>query len=159
MRTLCPPDDGTHNIIHPLNLDPGKLQREPLVAEYYSRSRGPLELAFPPLEDADSIQLAISMVITALGQNRLDTRRAGSMLYALQVASSNVHNLNRTETCVVRDTVFDDAGNLLSPDEDPEEVRDEQLFLQEFSEAEARVIEEDEDYEPEDQFAGIFDTD
>jgi hypothetical protein len=54
-RTLRPLDDGTDNVIHPLNLAPGQLQREPLVAEYYASARGPLHLNFPPLEDADSV--------------------------------------------------------------------------------------------------------
>jgi len=48
----------------------------------------PLEL--PPLEDADSIQIALMQVVDAILHNRIDTKRAGLVLYALQTASSNL---------------------------------------------------------------------
>ena len=72
------------------------------------------------------------MILTALGQNRIESKRATTMLYALQVAASNAPNVSRNEPCVVRETLFDESGTLLSPDEDPEEVRDAQLFLAEI---------------------------
>jgi hypothetical protein len=50
----------------------------------------PLEL--PPLEDADSIQMALMQVIDAVLHSRLDNKRAGLVLYALQTASSNPAN-------------------------------------------------------------------
>jgi len=46
-----------------------------------------IELA--PLEDRQSIQLALSIVINALATGQLETRRATALLYGLQVASSN----------------------------------------------------------------------
>ncbi|HLI62817.1 MAG TPA: hypothetical protein VKV05_05425 [Terriglobales bacterium] len=49
-------------------------------------------LELPPLEDANSIQLALMQVIDALLRNRLDPKRAGLVLYALQTASSNLAN-------------------------------------------------------------------
>jgi hypothetical protein len=128
LRTLQPPDDGTHNIIHPMNLDAGKFQREPILAEYFSHTRAPLELNFPPIEDADSIQVSLSMLLTALGQNRLEPRRASAMLYNLQIATSNVRNLTHNERHAVIDPVFDDTGNIMSPDEDPAEVLEAQLL-------------------------------
>jgi hypothetical protein len=48
----------------------------------------PLEL--PPFEDAHSIQTALMKVVDALLHNRIDTKRAGLVLYALQTASSNL---------------------------------------------------------------------
>jgi hypothetical protein len=48
----------------------------------------PLEL--PPFEDADSIQIALMQVVDAILHDRLDTKRAGLVLYALQTASSNL---------------------------------------------------------------------
>jgi hypothetical protein len=48
----------------------------------------PLEL--PPLEDANSVQMAVMQVIDAILHNRLDNKRAGLVLYALQTASSNL---------------------------------------------------------------------
>ena len=46
----------------------------------------PLEL--PPLEDANSVQMALMQVIDAILHNRIDNKRAGLVLYALQTASS-----------------------------------------------------------------------
>ncbi len=50
----------------------------------------PMDL--PLLEDANSIQLAISHVVDALMNNSLDTKRAGLVLYALQTATLNLAN-------------------------------------------------------------------
>ena len=50
----------------------------------------PLEL--PPFEDANSIQTALMQVVGALLHNRIDSKRAGLVLYALQTASSNLNN-------------------------------------------------------------------
>ena len=49
----------------------------------------------PVLEDASSIQLAISQVCEHMLHRRLDTKKASVMLYALQVASSNLARMNR----------------------------------------------------------------
>jgi outer membrane protein OmpA-like peptidoglycan-associated protein len=100
-----------------------RIQREPLVAEYYSRTRGPLELNLPPLEDAHSVQLALSMVLFALGQNRIDLKRAAAILYTLQIAATNVRSLPADEPNSVRDIVTDETGAVLAP-EDPEDPED-----------------------------------
>jgi len=39
-----------------------------------------------PLEDRDSVQLALSVVINALATGQLETRRATALLYGLQLA-------------------------------------------------------------------------
>jgi hypothetical protein len=49
-------------------------------------------LDLPPIEDAASIQLALIDVLQALAANQLDPKRAGLLLYGLQVASVNVKN-------------------------------------------------------------------
>jgi len=46
----------------------------------------------PLLEDANAVQLALSHIIDAITHNRLDNKRAGLVLYALQTASSNLAN-------------------------------------------------------------------
>ncbi len=51
-----------------------------------------LELA--PLEDRQSIQLALSVVINALATGNLDSKRATALLYGLQVASMNSAHLD-----------------------------------------------------------------
>ncbi len=68
MQKALPPSQPAHEIPQPLMV--------------------PLEL--PPLEDANSIQIALMQVIDAILQNRLDNKRAGLVLYALQTASSNL---------------------------------------------------------------------
>lgn len=41
------------------------------------------------LEDAESIQLALSMVVNAVATSSLDAKRASTLLYGLQLAASN----------------------------------------------------------------------
>ncbi len=50
----------------------------------------PMDL--PLLEDANSVQLALSHVADALMNNSVDTKRAGLVLYALQTATLNLSN-------------------------------------------------------------------
>jgi hypothetical protein len=47
----------------------------------------PLEL--PDIEDISSIQLAISRIVQAIAANTLDLKRAGILLYGLQIAAQN----------------------------------------------------------------------
>jgi hypothetical protein len=49
--------------------------------------------SFPPLEDAESIQLAISRLFAAIAASQIDPVQARSLLYALQIASCNVRAL------------------------------------------------------------------
>jgi hypothetical protein len=60
--------------------------------EHYSAETIPLEL--PDVEDSASIQLALIQVIQALASSQLDPRRAGLLLYGLQVASANAKNVH-----------------------------------------------------------------
>ncbi len=53
-----------------------------------------IELA--PLEDRESVQVALSVVINALASGNLDIKRATALLYGLQLASNNARGL-RTE--------------------------------------------------------------
>ena len=50
----------------------------------------PIEEDFPFLEDANSVQFAIMQVLNGLRRNKLDLRTAGTMLYGLQTAISNL---------------------------------------------------------------------
>jgi hypothetical protein len=47
-------------------------------------------LDLPPVEDRNSIQLALTQVLQDLAGKRLDPRRAGRLLYGLQIASQIV---------------------------------------------------------------------
>jgi hypothetical protein len=50
----------------------------------------PQKLALPPLEDANSIQLAVMMVQKALIDDEISEKKAGLLLYSIQIAGSNV---------------------------------------------------------------------
>jgi hypothetical protein len=84
-----------------------------------------------PLEDADTIQLALSDVVLALAANRIDPRRAQILIYGLQVASQN--NRHRAAMAAkepapaqtVRETHEHEDGTLVGPPRqrpDPEEI-------------------------------------
>jgi hypothetical protein len=136
-RGLNPPADLTPTIIHPLNTTENR-QRDPILAEYYAGvapnpTPGAFTLDFPPLEDRESIQVAISMLMSALGQNRFDPKLAGTMLYGFQVASANARTLDIEPGAskIVRSTVVDPSGQELAPDEDPQEISDFNEWLEE----------------------------
>jgi hypothetical protein len=67
---------------------------------YTAATRGYLvpgqHIQLTTLEDRESIQVALSVVINALAIGALDTRRATTLLYGLQLASSNAARLNLT---------------------------------------------------------------
>jgi hypothetical protein len=57
-----------------------------LIARAYPRQN---EFHFPPLEDAESIQLAASMLFHAIAQGQIHSRRARMLLNVLRVANSS----------------------------------------------------------------------
>jgi hypothetical protein len=58
----------------------------------HARQSKPLQL--PLLEDRESIQVAIGDVLNAILADRIDTRKAGLLLYGLQTAASNARDLD-----------------------------------------------------------------
>jgi hypothetical protein len=50
-------------------------------------------LELPLLEDANAIQVALQEIMQAILDRRIDSKRAGLLLYSLQLASSNIRNL------------------------------------------------------------------
>jgi hypothetical protein len=69
-----------------------RAERVQEVAQAYDCDASLLPAELPLLEDANSIQLALSQVIDDVLHSRLDTKRAGLILYALQTASRNLAN-------------------------------------------------------------------
>src|SRR5450631_1312504 len=65
----------------------------------YVRIGGPLSmeansgLELPLLEDANAIQITIQEIMQPILDRRIDNKRAGLLLYSLQLASSNIRNL------------------------------------------------------------------
>jgi hypothetical protein len=99
-----------HTKHEPLNpaIDPALLEREcttaealrhPVLAEYHGyKPKTPIMLNLPVLEDRDSVLLAISMVVTALGEYRMQPNHANSILFGLQLALSNLGRYQPGET-------------------------------------------------------------
>ena len=56
------------------------------------RARPDAKLRIPLLEDANSIQMAIQEVADAIAEDRIDSRRAGLLLFAFQTAACNLKN-------------------------------------------------------------------
>ncbi len=50
-------------------------------------------LELPLLEDANAIQVSIQEIMQAILDRRIDSKRAGLLLYSLQLAGSNMRNL------------------------------------------------------------------
>ncbi len=50
-------------------------------------------LELPLLEDPNAIQVSIQEIMQAILDRRIDSKRAGLLLYSLQLASSNIRNL------------------------------------------------------------------
>jgi hypothetical protein len=73
---------------NPAASTPGTLQSPPDYA-----AQNPIELDLPPVEDAESIQVSISLLIAALARNRIDAKRAAVLLYGLQLASTNAKSI------------------------------------------------------------------
>ncbi|HEY5212125.1 MAG TPA: hypothetical protein VIJ38_03795 [Acidobacteriaceae bacterium] len=153
-RSINPPEQ-IPATLHPIPKDHlDRMQHEPLLAEYYGLSKvhGPLVLDFPSLEDRESIQLALSMLITAMAQNRIDPKRASGLLYGLQVASANARGLNYQPrpSIIVRETVLSDDGLTIAPDEDPEAEITSQLLLAAILRDEAAEDEDDDEDDEDD---------
>jgi hypothetical protein len=110
-------------------------QLTPVEIEYYSPIEGPLSLDLPPLEDRESIQLAVSMIVTAMARNRIDPARATRLLYALQVAGSTLRHPRHepAHTRIVTAPVLDEAGQELAPDEDPQPQLEHQVLLDDLA--------------------------
>ena len=54
--------------------------------------------ALPDLKDRDAIQLAVSQVADRIAGNQIDNKRAGLLLFAIQIASSNLPPHARAST-------------------------------------------------------------
>ncbi len=68
------------------------------------------------LSDRSGIQLAIGEILRRIASNELDPRRAGLLLYGLQIASRNLPKSNREELSEpVSEITLDPEHGLLAP--------------------------------------------
>jgi hypothetical protein len=66
------------------------------LGAYGVKPRGPSNAVtgrFPVLEDGNSLQAAVMQVIRLILAQQIDTKEAGLLLYALQIASSNLSQM------------------------------------------------------------------
>ncbi len=81
-----------------------------------SSSKAKLEL--PALEDRGSILVALSQVIGALADGRIDATKAGRVIYALQVAAQFAHSFPRSPSSdQVESITLTSDGDELAPEE------------------------------------------
>jgi hypothetical protein len=73
------------------NPNPSAFSTAQTLPDYATQN--PIELDLPPVEDAESIQVAISLLIAALARNRITAKRAAVLLYGLQLASTNAKSI------------------------------------------------------------------
>ena len=103
-------------------------------------------LTLPNLEDRGAIQLALNEVVKAVAARKVNAKRAGILLYALQIASSNAkYKEEIVSTEAVDDVVRDEQGQEVAPEgfsSRPPEQKTLGMFLME--ELEKRNKEEEE---------------
>ena len=118
-------------------LDYGAL---PVPAYAIAPSREDAPFNLPPIEHAASIQLALIEVAQALAANRIESKRAGLLLYALQVASTNAKHVN-ISSHGIRSVTYTANGLPLAPQEFGWDIED----IEEMDRQEAEAENQDED--------------
>ena len=85
----------------------------------HERIGGPISMEancgveLPFLEDANAVQITIQEIMQAILDRRIDSKRAGLLLYSLQLASSNIRHLT---------TLPEDCAQIASLGSNDEEV-------------------------------------
>jgi hypothetical protein len=120
--------DTSHAVIETVDYGPYPVGApyHPERSEASALHSAPLDL--PPVEDTESIQLALIDVLQALAANQIDTKRAGLLLYGLQVASANAAKLHLS-IGAVRTVTYTEEGTALAPQDygyDTEDYDDEE---------------------------------
>jgi hypothetical protein len=74
------------------------------------------DIKLPLLEDSASIQVAISQISDAFLRSRIDARRTGLLLYAVQIASQNINRASdRDDSEIVHSMIVTSEGQELAP--------------------------------------------
>jgi len=83
------------------------------------------DIKLPMLDDSASIQVAISQIVAAFLSSRIDARRTGLLLYALQIASQNIDRASyRKDPETVHSMTVTGEGDELAPEEEVCETGD-----------------------------------
>ena len=118
----------------------------------------PIEIDLPILEDAESIQVSISLLVAALAGNRIDAKRAAVLLYGLQLASTNAKSITTEpfSAAVVRNIIQSNSFTDLAVGDSGLAAAENTLFDEDddedddYPEAEADDEEEVDDEEEDD---------
>jgi hypothetical protein len=74
-------------------------------------------LQLPVIEDASSVQIALNQVLSALGSGQLEPRRAGLLLYGLQIAAQiTARSKDHKPSEIVRSLSNESEGAALAPE-------------------------------------------
>ena len=77
------------------------------------------DLKLPLLEDSASIQVAISKITAAFLCSRIDARRTGLLLYAVQIASQNIdRDSERENSEIVHSMTVTSEGDEMAPEKE-----------------------------------------
>ncbi len=114
------------------------------------------EMVLPPFEDANSIQFTLRQIAQMLLEQKITEKKAGLLLYTLQIASSNLKQMNAekprpTQVVVDPETVAETPlgqtpWSASGQGHDPEE--DEEEWESEAEETRANTGNRDEDPDP-----------
>ena len=109
--------------------------RRPIEAPHARRARQ-THFDLPLPEDRSAIQQAIGQVLLAIAANTLDPRRAGLLLYGLQIASSNLprHSPDHTHPPQVEEITTHPEQGLLAPatEYDEDKISGRPTFLRDI---------------------------
>ncbi len=112
----------------------------------YNEPPNQTSFVLPMPEDHSSVQLAIGQIMNGLAGNALDPRRAGLLLYALQIASGNLASAPRhTSRDIVHDITFDPTGDPLAPKNEVPEDKNYREVLEALAQDEDLDDEEDDE--------------
>ena len=118
----------------------------------YNEPPNQTSFSLPTPEDHSSIQHSLGEIMNSLASNALDPRRAGLLLYALQIASGNLASAPRhTANDIVHDITFDPTEGPLAPINEVPADRDYRELLEAIEQDELAAQEADDDEDEDDE--------
>ena len=93
--------------------------RQPQVTTTTARKSSTFQLPSPAdLAEPSGVALALGLILHKIAHNEIDPRRAGLLLYGLQIASINLrrNHTPQPETLYIEDITFDEDLNPLAPE-------------------------------------------
>jgi len=115
-------------------------------------SRDAQQLPIPAIEDANGIQIALTQVLSALNSPYMDTRRAGLLLYGLNLAAHLTSRISAPEPSeCIRALPSENESELLAPVVAVCEPPDDCLQCAQWETCEKSDKADEDDFEEEEQ--------